>query len=1036
MWKSYIQKFKLNSKYTVTSIVSVCFLLMLLLQSVIFSVNFSLLRTDEKLNRNTYSYILQKADDASKQIEHSMTDLWSNKEYMSQLESALHKMQRSSDSPTLDADLGRKMIDMLDLMKASGAFVAFNEKSKNNIRQVLHLKDANENIRFSNNSDISMKVGSDKIAEELGISLESSWQPYEKLDLSETGPSIYNTILLYAKLQNANEYKNHGFWLSPIEDFGVRERSIYYIQPIYNNRTDELFCVIGIEISQSIIDNLLQYAHLSDSDKTAYLLISDQDQSQSGIHWHVITSKGPYIQRLIKNSTLSASMIYNKYYDPNSKVQDAKYLYQLHTDNNEKLIAIPRPVRLAVKDLQQDSTRWYLMAVVDKKEIERYSQELKNSFMEMILLSLFIGIILIYLVSRIITYPLIMLSDRIKHFNDHEHLKEVDRLNIVEIDNLIETIEDLSGRLVKSSKKFQRIVESASVPLVAIEVDRANDTVYRLGSLSSIFPEYATDECFEEKMTIDEYREWKFNFLENCELVETSNSLATDSQILIFKKIHGEQTRYVKIISKRIEHYEPQDNSFSFFDAQREVVLQIIMDHTKEMEERIKIQNERDFDILTGLLNRLSFQNSVQSFIDQDPSHNKKAAMIMWDLDNLKYVNDTYGHDRGDEYLQLAGKALSTLKTDNTYVARVSGDEFFVFMEYDGDKENIRKTVAQIKEQLFESTLDISSSTKVKVRATTGLTWYPEDATKYDELKKFADFAMYTAKHSSKGSICEFNRSLYDKNYILFSGKESLNEFIEKRQSRFAFQPIIDLQDGSVYGYEALLRSTSDQILNIGDVMRLAKAQSRLHDIEILTFEGALEAFDQKLADFEDKYLFINSIASVSLPSNLRASLIERYHNILDKVVIEIIESEDLDSDAMDVKQQMKKDHRCRIAIDDFGTGYATESRLLQVDPDFIKIDMGLIRNIHQDVERQTIVSNILRYTQEKNVKVIAEGVETKEELEKLIELGVDFVQGYYLARPGFEICSLSPEKVQEILQIRGIHQDRAGHRSIPGYFL
>lgn len=1033
MWKTYIRKLKLNSKYTVTSIVSVCFLLMLILQSFIFSINFSLLKTDEKLNRNTYSYILQKADDASKQIEHSMTELWSNKEYMSQIESILHKMQKSGTSPTLDAELGKKMIDMLDLMKTSGAFVAFNEKSENNIRQVLHLKDSNENIRFSNNSDITMKTGSDKIAEDLGISLESSWQPYEKLDLPTADPSIYNTILIYAKLQNANEYKDHGFWLSPIEDFRDPERNIYYVQPIYNNQTNELFCVIGIEISQKIIDNLLKYAHLSDSDKTAYLLVSDQDQSQVGIHFHVITSKGPYIQRLIKNSTLSANMIQNKYYDQNSKVQDSRHLYQIHSNNNEKLIAIPRPVRLAVKDLQQDSNRWYLMAIVDKKEIERYSHELKNSFYEMVLLSLFIGIILIYLVSRIITYPLIMLSDRIKKFNDHEHLKEVDRLNIVEIDHLIETIEALSNRLVRSSKKFQRIVESASVPLVAIEVDRANDTVYRLGSISSIFPEYASEEHFEEKMTLDEYRKWKYKFLENCELIEKSDSIETDSQILIFKKTYGERNHYIKIISKKIEHYELQHHPFDLFDEQREVVLQIIMDHTKEMEERIKIQNERDFDTLTGLLNRLSFQNSVQNFIAQDPVHNKKAAMIMWDLDNLKYVNDTYGHDRGDEYLQLAGKALSTLKAENVYVARVSGDEFFVFMEYDGDKEVVRKTVDKIKEQLFESTLNISASTKVKVRATTGITWYPEDSTKYDELKKFADFAMYTAKHSIKGSIREFNRTLYERNYILFSGKESLNEFIEKRQLRFAFQPIIDIQNGSIYGYEALLRSTSDQILNIGDVMRLAKAQSRLHDIEILTFEGALEAFEQKQQEFKDKYLFINSIASVSLPNNLRCSLIEKYQNILDKVVIEIIESEDLDSDAMDIKQQMKQDYRCRIAIDDFGTGYATESRLLQVNPDFIKIDMSLIRNIHQDVERQTIVSNILRYTKEKNIKVIAEGVETLEELRKLMELGVDFVQGYYLAKPDFEINPLSPEKIAEIQKIQ---KQKSDNRSIPRYFL
>ncbi|MDO4711339.1 MAG: EAL domain-containing protein [Peptostreptococcaceae bacterium] len=1019
MWKYYFQNIKLPKKYPIHYIVTVCFFVVLILQSFIISINFSLLRTDDKLSRNTYSYIMQKADDASKQIERSMADLWSNPEYIGQIESAINKNRSRSNvgPPLIDEDFGMTLIDTMSLMKVSGVFVAFNEVLANDVRPVIHLKDANENIRFSNNSDITMKVGSDKIAETLGISLESSWRPYQKRSGSDSEFVLYDTVLHYAEAQDPIEYRDHGFWLSPLQDDETSEKNIYYIRPLYHKNSGELYCVIGIEISRSLIDSLLEYAHLSDSDKSAYLLISDQEQTRTGIHWHIISSKGPYVQRLIKDSSLSASKVLNKYYDPNAKVVDSRHLYQIHSNTNEKLLAIPRPVRLAFPDLHRNSKRWFLMAVVDQDEIEIYSKELKNSFLEMLLISLLISILVIQTVSRIITYPLILLSDRIKRFNDHNDPEMIDRLNITEIDHLIDTIENLSIRLTGSSQKFQKIVESAAIPFVAIEIDAKHDKVHRLGNLSGIFRECCAKENFEEILTVEQYLRWHEYFCRSGELIESSYDQEKDSQIEVYKRSFEDQHYYVKVISKRIECYE-QTKRMTAGSSERssEVQLMIIMDHTKEIQERLNIQKERDFDTLTGLMNRYSFQNAVQEFLNKDPLHHKKAAMIMWDLDNLKYVNDTYGHDRGDEYLQLAGQVLSTLKSDRSYVARVSGDEFFVFIEYDGNKDEIREKLHQIKEQLFESSLEISSHTQVKVRATTGFTWYPEDSTKFDELKKFADFAMYTAKHSAKGGICEFDRSLYDKNYILFSGKESLNEFIEQRQLRFAFQPIVSARDGEVYGYEALMRSTSSQINNVGDVMRLAKAQSRLRDIEILTFEEALAYFEKHQSTFNDKYLFINSIASVSLPKDLMPA--EKYHTLLNKVVVEIIESEDLDTESMDIKQKMKQKHRCRIAIDDFGTGYATESRLLQVDPDFIKIDMSLIRNIHHDIERQTIVSNILRYTRSKNIKVIGEGVETEEEMKKLIEMGIDYIQGYYIAKPNFDIITPDPDKILQIRQI------------------
>lgn len=1026
MFKNLKNIFKLKNKYSITFIIGACFLSMLILQSGIILLNFLLLKTDEKLDQNTYSYTLQKADDTSKEIERYMIDLWSNKEYMSQVNIASEKIYqnfKNNKNIVFDKIFGDEIVDMINQMKVSGAFVAFNHINEDSgVRQVIHIRDSNVDIRFNNKSDITMRMGSEKIARSMGISLESLWEPYLKVESHKN--SIYEKAIEYSRVYNPKEYNNMGFWISPTDEFDLGKRSVYFIQPLYDNKTNELYAIIGIEINQSLIDNILRYSQLSDSEKSAYILISKKIQRKGDeVECDIISMKGPYVRTFIKNFKLSATKIKNKYYSQYSRVKDTNYMYSINSQKDSELIAVQRPVRLYTKDFYKDTSVWYLMAVIDRKEIETYSSELMESLLEMIIISIIVGGIFIYFVSFKLTHPITVLSNNIKEFYENETIRRNEKLNIKEIDNLIETIENLSFKLIKSSKKFQKIMESATVPLVAIETDYENDTVHKLGELSTILPDYTSNEPFEVKMRIQEYRKWSKRLFNDSVIIDSIYDIEKETQTDIREKIWKGKKYYIKIISKRIDNEE-----LNYINANEEnkktsdnVILQIIMDNTKEMTERIKIQKERDFDVLTNLLNRLSFKEAVEKYIEKDSQNSKKAAMIMWDLDNLKYVNDTYGHDNGDEYLKLAGEAIGSLKEDGAFVARVSGDEFFAFLEYKDSKEEVRKKIKIVREKLFESTLNISENTSVKVRATTGVTWYPDDSCQYLELHKYADFAMYTAKHSIKGSIAEFNRELYDKNYILFSGKESLNKFIEERQVKFAFQPIVNAVDGSVFAYEALLRSTSLQINSVTDVMRLAKSQSRLTDIEALTFEGVFKQISQNEDKLQDKYVFINSIASVSIPKNTMKSILNKYGNYIEQMVIEIIENEDVDLEAMEFKQKIRKKYNCKIAIDDFGTGYATESWLLQVNPDFVKIDMSLIRGIDKDKERQSIISNILRYTKERNIKVICEGIETYQEVEKLIKMGVDYIQGYYLGKPTFDIKEISEQKKREIQTINAL---------------
>ena len=156
-----------------------------------------------------------------------------------------------------------------------------------------------------------------------------------------------------------------------------------------------------------------------------------------------------------------------------------------------------------------------------------------------------------------------------------------------------------------------------------------------------------------------------------------------------------------------------------------------------------------------------------------------------------------------------------------------------------------------IKDRLNTTKLIMPDKEEIALRASGGIAWYPDDGITYDELKRYADFAMYDTKNSYKGAVKEFDRKSYEKDYLLIQGREKLNKLIEDKAITYVFQPIVDTSDGSVFAYEALMRPTIMELASPADVMRLASDQSRLPDIEELTFTQALYEYSRQREAFE-----------------------------------------------------------------------------------------------------------------------------------------------------------------------------------------
>lgn len=249
-------------------------------------------------------------------------------------------------------------------------------------------------------------------------------------------------------------------------------------------------------------------------------------------------------------------------------------------------------------------------------------------------------------------------------------------------------------------------------------------------------------------------------------------------------------------------------------------------------------------------------------------------------------------------------------------------------------------------------------------------------------------------------------RAIYKEKNLEVDKVVKFNRLIEHNEFVYNFQPIVDAKSGQIYAYEILMRSKSDIGLNPHEILKYAEISNMLYTIEKCTFFNALGIYKENMDKFEGKKIFINSIPSVVLNDEDLKRLREQFAGISENVVIEILESAADDEDTVEAFEQLRKILNCQIAIDDYGSGYSNDIKLINNNPNYIKIDISLITSIDTDLKKQLLVANLIKFAKKYNIKILAEGVETKEELAKLIELGVDLIQGFYTARPNESVVS------------------------------
>jgi len=433
----------------------------------------------------------------------------------------------------------------------------------------------------------------------------------------------------------------------------------------------------------------------------------------------------------------------------------------------------------------------------------------------------------------------------------------------------------------------------------------------------------------------------------------------------------------------------------------------LVEDVTELKRTQENLERLASFDTLTNLPNRRLFRDRLELAIKHAHRHSQRIALLYLDLDNFKRVNDSLGHDFGDQLLcEVAQRLTACLREEDT-VARLGGDEFVVLLQDVDDALEAEIVASKILERLSQPVR--SSGYEVVIGASIGITLAPDDARDPGSLLRNADMAMYRAKDHGRGGFEYFEDSMNLEVSRRLSLEAELRHAIEAGQIQPYFQPIVRLSDMRIVGFEALARwqHASEGFVPPLEFISLAHESGLIIGLgEKLLREAAghIRRLNEAHGS-SNLYVAVNLSAEQARATGLRKLIRDVLHETgLPPGAVRLEITENLLMDDFDVAgkllQSLQKDLRTRIAIDDFGTGYSSLSYLRRLPLDTLKIDRSFVHDIPGDQNDMEITAAIIAMAHALNKEVVAEGVENRQQLDFLRQHGCDFGQGYLFGRP------------------------------------
>ncbi|ARD43174.1 EAL domain-containing protein [Colwellia sp. PAMC 21821] len=420
-------------------------------------------------------------------------------------------------------------------------------------------------------------------------------------------------------------------------------------------------------------------------------------------------------------------------------------------------------------------------------------------------------------------------------------------------------------------------------------------------------------------------------------------------------------------------------------------------------QEKKELYNLARTDSLSGLANRNYLQERVEQIIEVSNREQKEFALLFLDLDHFKSVNDSLGHDVGDELLKSIAQAIQKILRVNDVVARIGGDEFVIVLTHYKDDIELYEIIDRIQTQLMKAWL-INTFT-IQITSSIGITVYPKDGGDLVTLMKNADIAMYETKARGRRGYHFFTESLNVKTQEYIELTNAMREALKNDQYELYYQPQNDVKTGIITGAEALIRWKDSNDVFIPPNVFIPIAEQNGFIIEL--GDWVLETAIKQLRIWEDNNYQLRMSINVAAQQILQRgfvshleSLIDTYKVSANKVFLEITESVFLnDSKAVHKTFSAIKALGVKISLDDFGTGYSSLSYLKTFPIDVLKIDKAFLDD-YDTQEGAIFIETIVNMAQTLKISVVAEGVETREQVNYLASLNCGYYQGYVCSPP------------------------------------
>ncbi|MBU3132227.1 putative bifunctional diguanylate cyclase/phosphodiesterase [Clostridium gasigenes] len=430
-----------------------------------------------------------------------------------------------------------------------------------------------------------------------------------------------------------------------------------------------------------------------------------------------------------------------------------------------------------------------------------------------------------------------------------------------------------------------------------------------------------------------------------------------------------------------------------------------IDDITNEKEANIKLKYISNYDELTGVHNRGYLKQIIEDYITKHKENESRGSLIIIDLDNFKFINDSYGHRCGDLFIEAVAYELEKISEDKELICRFGGDEFLIFIPNITSLVDVEKMANKIihrfKDAFYIEENEIYSTVSI------GTSIFPDDGVDFEELLKNADAAMYIAKSNGKNQYQFFNYNISHELNKIYTIQKGLRTALDKGEMFVVFQPKVELNNDKTGGFEALLRWKSEELGFVSPVEFIPIAETTRLIIPIGNFvlEEVCSKIKYLLKEGYDNFKIALNLSEVQLRDrtlvNTFKTVMEMYDISPKYIEIEITESMLMKSFDKNIEALLEiKALGVSIALDDFGTGYSSLNYLTKLPIDVLKIDRSFVVDMIDNHKSRCIVENIIQLSHKLGIKVVAEGVEVIEQVDYLKSIYCDIVQGYYYSKP------------------------------------